>query len=237
MRHLASSWRYARYIGRFGATGFGTASLLALALLSGCATHQSKPPVRPAIQPRAPTEDDRFRISAALAPLLRASGVWQGPEDGCAVGLGILPVKHINLGVAPHPTCRFSLLVTEGALAQLPPEELRAALAHELGHVELEHVVARRVRRQEERAAGPMLSRERAELAKFRAYDRDEERAADRYAVELLNRLPGDGTRCRALSALLRRLARDGRRPQSENWLSTHPSPTARLEAIKETCS
>ncbi len=191
-------------------------SLLALALLSGCATAPPpKPPVRPAIQPRAPTEDDRFKISAALAPLLLTAGVWRGPEDGCAVGLGILPMKRINLGVAPHPTCRFSLIVTEGALAQLPP----------------------RARRQEERGAGPMLSREPAELAKFRAYDRDEERAADRYAVELLNRLPGDGTRCRALSALLRRLARDGRRPQSENWLSTHPSPTARLEAIKETCS
>ena len=233
MRYEASSGGNGRFLHRFGAV-----SLLALALLSGCATAPPpKPPVRPAIQPRAPTEDDRFKISAALAPLLLTAGVWRGPEDGCAVGLGILPMKRINLGVAPHPTCRFSLIVTEGALAQLPPEELRAALAHELGHVELDHVMARRARRQEERGAGPMLSREPAELAKFRAYDRDEERAADRYAVELLNRLPGDGTRCRALSALLRRLARDGRRPQSENWLSTHPSPTARLEAIKETCS
>ncbi len=219
----------------------GAIALLALAFLAGCASQapqqKQKPPVRPAVQPRAPTEDDRFRISAALAPLLRASGVWRGPEDGCAVGLGILPMKHINLGVAPHPSCRFSLLVTEGALAQLPPEELRAALAHELGHVELEHAVARRARRQEERGAGPMLSRQPAELAKFRAYDRDEERAADRYAVELLNRLPGDGTRCRALAALLRRLARESRRPEYFNWLSTHPSPIARLEAIKEDCS
>ena len=217
----------------------GAIALLALAFLAGCASQapKQKPPVRPAIQPRAPTEDDRFRISAALAPLLRASGVWRGPEDGCAVGLGILPMKNINLGVAPHPSCRFSLLVTEGALAQLPPEELRAALAHELGHVELEHAVARRARRQEERGAGPMLSRQPAELAKFRAYDRDEERAADRYAVELLNRLPGDGTRCRALAALLRRLARESRRPEYVNWLSTHPSPIARLEAIKEDCS
>ena len=210
-------------------------ALLTVALLSGCSAAPSKsPPVRPAFQPREPTEDDRFRISAALAPLLRTTGVWRGPKDGCAVGLGILPTKPINLGVAPHRTCLFSLLVTEGALAQLPPEELRAALAHELGHVELEHAVARRARRQQERSEGPMLSREPAELAKFRAYDRSEEQAADRYAVELLNRLPGDGTRCRALSALLRRLDRESR--HSYNWLSTHPSPTARLEAIKEIC-
>lgn len=233
MRYLASRVRESIYIHYLVAL-----SLFALVLLSGCAAPQPKPPiVRPAMQPRAPTEDDRFKISAALAPLLRTAGLWRGPEDGCAVGLGILPLKSINLGVAGHPTCRFSLLVTEGALEQLPPEELRAALAHELGHVELEHVVARRVRRQEERSAGPMLSREPAELAKFRAYDRDEERVADRYAVELLNRLPGDGTGCRALAALLRRLDRDGRRPEYYNWLSTHPSPVARLEAIKETCS
>lgn len=227
MRYHPSSGGYGPYL-----TG-----LLALTLLSGCATAPPpKPPARPAIQPRAPTEDDRFRISAALAPLLRTAGVWRGPEDGCAVGLGILPMKNINLGVAPHPKCLFSLLVTEGALAKLPPEELRAALAHELGHVELEHSVARRARRQQERSAGPMLSREPAELAKFRAYDREEERAADRYAVDLLNRLPGDGTRCRALSALLRQLDRESRRSRSYNWLSTHPSPTARLEAIKEIC-
>jgi Peptidase family M48 len=217
-------------------SGLGSIACVTLALLSGCATAPPKPPARPAVQPRAPTEDDRFRVSAALAPLLRTAGVWRGPEDGCAVGLGILPLKHINLGVAPHPTCRFSLLVTEGALSALPPEELRAALAHELGHVELEHAMARRARRQQERGAGPMLSREPAELAKFRAYDRDEERAADRYAVDLLNRLPGDGTRCRALAALLQRLDRAGRRADRENWLSTHPSPRSRLEAIKEIC-
>jgi Zn-dependent protease with chaperone function len=233
MRYLSSTRWSVRNI-----TMLRAISVIALVLLAGCAAPQPKPPVtRPAIQPRAPSEDDRFKISAALAPLLRTAGLWRGPEDGCAVGLGILPMKSINLGVAAHPTCRFSLLVTEGALEQLPPEELRAALAHELGHVELDHVIARRARRQEERSAGPMLSREPSELAKFRAYDRDEERAADRYAVELLTRLPGDGTGCRALAALLRRLEREGRRPEYYNWLSTHPSPVARLDAIKETCS
>lgn len=205
-------------------------------LLAGCATAPPSPPARPAVKPREATDDDRFKISAALAPLLRTSGVWRGPEDGCAVGLGVLPMKNINVGVAPHPRCRFSLLVTEGALERLPPEEMRAALAHELGHVELEHFGARQARRQAERGGSAMLSREPAALAQFRAYDRDEERAADRYAADLLNRLPGDGTRCRALVALLRRLARESRRPEYQSWLSTHPSPGARLEALTEVC-
>jgi predicted Zn-dependent protease len=80
------------------------------------------------------------------------------------------------------------------------------------------------------------VARRPAELAKFRAYDRDEERAADRYAASLLDRLPGDGTRCRALVALLRRLEREGQRPEYFNWLSTHPSPDARLKALREVC-
>lgn len=216
------------------ALAFASASLLGL--LTGCASAPPPPSAFPAVKPRAATDDDRFKVSAALAPLLRTSGVWRGPEDGCAVAFGVLPLTAINLGVAPHPRCRFSLLATEGALERLPPEELRAALAHELGHVELEHFGARRARREAERDGGGMLSREPAELAKFRAYDREEERAADRYAAELLNRLPGDGTRCRALVALLRRMQREARRPEYHNWLSTHPSPGARLESIREVC-
>src|SRR5262245_58934408 len=75
-----------------------------------------------------------------------------------------------------------------------------------------------------------------AQAAAFRAYDREEERAADRWAAQLLNRLPGDGTRCRALVALLQRLEREGQRPEYFNWLSTHPSPGARLQALAEEC-
>src|SRR4030095_4351544 len=95
-------------------SGLGSIACVTLALLSSCATAPPKPPARPAIQTPARTEADRFRVSAALAPLLRTAGVWRGPEDGCAVGLGILPLKHIKLGVGPHPTCRFSLLLPEG---------------------------------------------------------------------------------------------------------------------------
>ena len=207
---------------------------VAAGFLTGCASAPPKPVATPTVKPREATEDERFKVSAALGPLLRTSGMWRGLEDGCAVALGVLPRRNINMGVGPNSTCRFSLLVTEGALQRLPPEEMRAALAHELGHVELEHLGARQARRRVER--GAMVGRATAQAATFRAYDRDEERAADRYAVDLLNRLPGDGTRCRALVALLRRLEREGQRPEYFNWLSTHPSPGARLQALTEVC-
>lgn len=222
---MAGQWRYCIAL-----------SVAAVIALGGCAGAPPAARTRPAVKPREATEDERFKISAALSPLLRASGHWRGPEDGCAVALGVLPQKNINVGVGPHPSCRFSLLVTEGALERLPAEEMRAALAHELGHVELEHLGSRRARRQVEKSDG-MLARRPAELAKFRAYDREEERAADRYAASLLDRLPGDGTRCRALLALLRRLEREGQRPEYFNWLSTHPSPGARLQGLSEVCS
>jgi peptidase M48-like protein len=212
----------------------GLMGALGAVVLGGCESAPPKPPAAtPAVAPREATDDERFKVSAALAPLLRTSGIWRGPEDGCAVAVGVLPRSNINMGVAPHPECRFSLLVTEGALQRLPPEEMRAALAHELGHVELGHFGARRARRQVER--GAMVQRG-AQAAAFRAYDREEERAADRWAAQLLNRLPGDGTRCRALVGLLQRLEREGQRPEYFNWLSTHPSPGARLQALAEVC-
>lgn len=100
----------------------------------------------------------------------------------------------------------------------LPPEELQAALAHELGHVQLGHFGARRERRTAERKTrdeitekgnvgaalgaipliGPLLAvgimgtqiaQESAAEGKYRAYDREEEQAADRFALDLLERV------------------------------------------------
>ncbi|OGK86343.1 MAG: hypothetical protein A2X52_08235 [Candidatus Rokubacteria bacterium GWC2_70_16] len=182
------------------------------------------------------------------------------------MGLGILPVSAINLGVAPHPNCKFSLLVTEGALATLPREELQAALAHEIGHVELGHFAARKARRVAERETkqkiddtgttggavataipiigplvalgimGTQVAAETSAEGRYRSYDREEELAADRFALALLGRLPGPEP-CRALLALLARLERERKASLWSDWLSTHPSPGARLETAREACS
>jgi Zn-dependent protease with chaperone function len=228
--------------------------------LAGCAAAQ------PRARPRPPTDEDKRAVAQALGPLLQVSGLWRSREDGCAVALAILPAKAINLGVAPHPSCRFGLLVTEGALEGLPPEELQAALAHEIGHVQLGHFAARKSRRategEEKRrideagstsgavaaaipVIGPLVAlgimggqvaSETSAEGTYRAYDREEELAADRFALGLLGRLPGVG-RCRALLALLERLERERRASLWSDWLSTHPSPGARLASAKASCS
>src|SRR2546426_4169623 len=178
------------------------ASVLLLGLLwlfaAGCATSA---PQR--ATPREASAEERRTIAGLLVPLLVTAGIWSGPADGCAAALAVLPSQAINLGVGPHPQCKFALVVTEAALKTLPPEELQAALAHELGHVQLGHFTARRERRAEERKTreeinekssagalgaipliGPLLAvgmmgtqmaADAVVEGKYRAYDREEE--------------------------------------------------------------
>ena len=235
--------------------------MIGIALLAaGCASAPAR------VAPRAATEEDRRQVARALGPLLIVAGLWRGPADGCAASVAVLPVKTITVGVAPHPTCKVGLLVTEGALATLPAPELQAALAHEIGHVQLGHFAARAERRTAERDAqrkieergttagavataipliGPLLAlvvigtqaaAETATESTYRSYDQAEERAADGFAADLLSRLPG-GAGCQPLAALLERLDRGRSLSLWASWLSTHPSPAERLEAIKGACS
>ncbi len=226
-------------------------------LAAGCATSApTRAPSRPA------TEEERRTLASLLVPLLVTSGMWNGPTDGCAAAIAILPSPAINLGVGPHPQCKFALVVTETALKTLPPEELQAALAHELGHVQLGHFASRRERRVEEKKTreeinergsvlgaipliGPLLAvgvmgtqiaSEAAAEGKYRAYDRDDELAADRFGLDLLERVVGRASGCRATMAILDHLRRERSTRIFSAWLSTHPSPGDRLKAVSELC-
>jgi Zn-dependent protease with chaperone function len=224
---------------------------------AGCATSA---PQR--ATPREATAEERRAIASLLVPLLRTSGMWSGPVDGCAAALAVLPSPAINLGVGPHPQCKFALVVTETALNTLPPEELQAALAHEIGHVQLGHFAARRERRAEEKKTreeinergsalaaipliGPLLAvgvmgtqiaSDTALEGQYRAYDREDELAADRFALDLLERVVGRADGCRATMAILDHLRRARSTRVFSAWLSTHPSPGDRLKAVSELC-
>jgi len=248
------------------------AAVLALGLVSllasGCATTAPErapaPPQR--LQVRDATPEERAAIGRVLVPLLITSGMWTGAADGCASAVGIQPSTAINLAVGPNSQCKFSLMITEEALKVLPPDELRAGLAHELGHVQLGHFAARKERRAEEKKTreeitdkgtttgavmtaipiiGPLLAigvagtqavAEANVDGKYRAYDRDEENAADRYGRELLELVIGRVRACQAEVALLERLVQARASRPWAAWLNTHPRPADRLKVAQAAC-
>jgi len=144
----------------------------------------------------------------------------------------VIELRRIDMAVGPHPPNKFGLTITSGALNNLPSSELQAALAHELGHVQLGHFDTRAERRQAKTGEGGEDA-----LRRNRVYDREEEFAADRYAVGLLDRLPGgSGRGCTDMLVLLEHLDLEMTAPGWSNWLSTHPTPTARLQAVQKEC-
>jgi Zn-dependent protease with chaperone function len=170
-------------------------------------------------------------------PLLQISGICH-PTEPCAVGLAIEARQRIHIAAGPAPQKKFVLRITTGALRGLQSSELQAALAHELGHVQLNHFEGREARRQAERASEIAVNGPGDEVLRMnRASDREEEFAADSYAVALLDRLPGrPGQGCADMLLLLELLDLEQLTPGWANWLSTHPTPAARLQVLQAKC-
>jgi Zn-dependent protease with chaperone function len=200
-------------------------------VLAGCASAK-----RPEF--RGATPEEQAKVDAALTPLIQASGLCR-PKEPCAVGLAIEVRQRIYVAAGPASQKKFVLRITTGALRSLQPSELQSALAHELGHVQLSHFESREVRRhQVAGATQPAVNGASDGVVRAsRASDREEEFAADRYAVELLDRLPGDPARgCTDMLLLLERLDLEQLTPGWANWLSTHPTAAARLQALQVNC-
>jgi len=178
-----------------------------------------------------------MKVDGVLMPLVQASGICR-PKEPCAVGLAIEARQRIHVAAGPAPQKKFVLRITTGALRNLEPSELQAALAHELGHVQLGHFESRDVRRQAERSSQTAVNGAGDEVLRTnRASDREEEFAADSYAVTLLDRLPGSpGRGCAEMLLLLERLDLEQLTPGWANWLSTHPTPAARLQVLQAKC-
>ena len=207
----------------------GLVAVLCL-VLPGCAS--AKPP-----HLRGATPQEQAKVDGVLTPLVQSSGICR-PKEPCAVGLAIESRQRIHLAAGPAPQKKFVLRITTGALRSLHPSELQAALAHELGHVQLGHFESREVRRRAERSSETAVNGAGDEVLRTnRASDREEEFAADSYAVALLDRLPGSpGQGCTDMLLLLERLDLEQLTPGWANWLSTHPTPAARLQVLQAKC-
>ena len=186
---------------------------------------------------RGATPQEQANVDGVLTPLVQASGICH-PKEPCAVGLAIEARQRIHVAAGPAPQKKFVLRITTGALRSLQASELQAALAHELGHVQLGHFESREVRRQAERSSEAATNGVSDEVLRMnRASDREEEFAADSYAVALLDRLPASpGRGCTDMLLLLERLDLEQLTPGWANWLSTHPTPAARLQALQAEC-
>jgi Zn-dependent protease with chaperone function len=199
-------------------------------VIAGCASAKRS-------ELRAATPAEQAKVDAALTPLIQTSSLCR-PKEPCAVGLAIEVRQRIHVAAGPASQKKFVLRITTGALRSLQPSELRSALAHELGHIRLGHFESREARHQAERSARAAVNGASDEVVRAsRASDREEELAADRYAVELLDRLPGDpGRGCTEMLLLLERLDLEQLTPGWANWLSTHPTPAARLQTLQAEC-
>ncbi len=238
---------------------------VSLVFLLGACAIASKPQLRPF------QLTDFMLVYPHLAALMKLQdGV--PPRAGCPIGFAVLDTSALNAWVSVRaepmkpaapvrpvgetqkvrssdqspslpPQCRqFSLTVTSGVLT-LPPEELRAVVAHNLGHVYLGHIHSARnaqIRRlvAEILIVGiiPTLMM-RAETYPFMTtFSQSQEADADRFAVDLLIRSESS---CGALAVVFERFQQAQERSSNVKfeWLSSHPSPERRIETVRDVCA
>ena len=118
------------------------------------------------------------------------------------------------------------------------PEELAAVLAHEMGHCEHRHVVKRMMKElgialiTVVMAGDPGLVHEAYETVLGGVFDRAQEREADDFSLELMER---SGIRPTAMASFFRRVNRElGSLDERLEFLQTHPHNNSRIKAALE---
>ncbi|MBT1712094.1 M48 family metallopeptidase [Fulvivirgaceae bacterium PWU5] len=117
------------------------------------------------------------------------------------------------------------------------PEEVAGVMAHEIGHIEKDHVMKKLTKdiglsmlfSIAGGDAGGKIARETAKTLSSSAFDRDKESEADAFAVEVLAAADIDP---QPLSDFFFRLARKHDMPEELVWISTHPDTDERAGEI-----
>ena len=153
---------------------------------------------------RGPRPHESRHVAELLDPLLMTLELPSlriiAASNDCKIGFAIARTDRVNVWSSPatgSPCLYFTLLITEGAL-KIPPEQLMATIAHELGHLVLRHTP---------QSDGPTLT-EPAE--RWRAIQA-QELEADRFAIALLKqtRIVYRVGSCEAMARFLRRSVPD----------------------------
>jgi len=236
-------------------------------LAGGCAT-LTKPLSKPELRQ---SEKADFKIVAPhLAALMKVQGDLP-PRPECPIGFAVLKTSALNAWVSvpseprkplppvkalgetkeappPDPTpplpprChKFDLVLTSAVLV-LPRDQLRAVIAHELGHVYLGHIESLYAEQTLRNGAElfvigviPFLVLHAGTYPFMSPFSGNQEGEADRLAVDLLVR---SHSSCRALVTVLERFQRTQEQSSTPRfeWLSSHPSPERRIEKVRELC-
>lgn len=199
------------------------AALISL-FLTGCGATIYGYPLRQA-QP-----DESRVVGVVLDPLLMALELPPlrtiALSKDCKIGFGVVRTDKVNVWSAPptdSPCLYFSLFVTEGALT-IPSDQLMAMIAHELGHLILQHTP-------QSDAPGPALSEEQWRVIQA------QELAADRFAIALLKRTQALSpvASCEAIARFLRRSVPDWYGPRVPTPMEE--AVTERVEAAEAACA
>lgn len=127
-----------------------------------------------------------------------------------------------------------NILVSSGLIGFCQsPEELAAVMAHEMGHVEERHVLARLVKElslEILKSNDPFLMGEVSAHITSTKFDRRQEEEADAFAAALLEQARVEP---RSLASLFRRLEEEQHNELLENFeiVSTHPNFNSRIRA------
>lgn len=158
--------------------------------------------------------------------------------------VAIMQSKAINAMALPGGVVILSSALNDAlACGDVSRDELAAVLAHEIGHVELSHSKSRMLRDYWEQKAksGLQILGKLSPLAKAsfgagalaveRAQQRQEEKEADIYAIDLLDKTGFDPE---ALLSMLRKChAGQPTLPEWTSLLSSHPHLQERVESVR----
>ena len=223
-------------------TAVVAAILLASAALSACIAVGPAPSSRPAPREEYPpaSAPSARRIDSYEVDRLRRVMVplFRGMNQPCRVDqsrVGIINQNEINAANAGN--CEF--YVTVGLLRRANDDQLRGVLAHELAHQDLGHVAKAQV-------VGAGLGALSAGLQGLfpgagalapiagellaRGYSRNEEYAADRHAVDILQRTGRSKDDLVESLTWIRRVSGSG---GGGGFLSTHPALDDRIATIQ----